>query len=386
MCIRTIWGRLPSKAAVILSAGFSCLFLLLLLQVLLQAPEKAECPASHHFYWVITSSRLHLVNRVALESIFLHHPTACLSLYMRAGMEEAEAVDTLVQRLKSDGYQAETVRYNFSSLLSEAVVNINSDLILKDMDTFLPRVEEYQRGQYWTYSHESNFVRLLVILQRGGIYIDSDLIVTKPFAGDFQNSVGHEMPLGMDGGTKVNNNVLIFEPGHLFLIEYLHQMFISYDPKLYHANGPNLITKVYQMAQPEVYNYTVLRGTTFQPVHLNSMPAMFSCLRTSTECAAYEATIASEARGVHLNNRLSREYALNSQSLVHRLLKANCLYCHLLEFEGVVLLENTKGWAVGSPKEEKLLMAENLKEKLKILKGHLKETSLKKTFALSRER
>ena len=31
--------------------------------------------------------------------------SACLSLYMRAGMEEAEAVDALVQRLKSDGYQ-----------------------------------------------------------------------------------------------------------------------------------------------------------------------------------------------------------------------------------------------------------------------------------------
>ena len=45
----------------------------------------------------------------------------------------------------------------------------------------------------------------------------------------------------------MNNNVLIFEPGHPFLIEYLHQMLISYDPKLYHANGPNLITKVYQI-------------------------------------------------------------------------------------------------------------------------------------------
>ena len=53
---------------------------------------------------------------------------------------------------------------------------------------------------------------------------------------------------------------------------------------------------------------------------------------------------------------------------LHRLLKANCLYCNLLEFDGVVLLNNTKGWAVGSPEEEKLLMAENLKEKLKILK------------------
>ena len=260
-----------SRRVLTLFVGISCFSLF----QLLFPSQKTSCPPSHHFYWVITSSRLHLVNRVALESIFLHHPTACLSLYMRAGMEEEAGVDGLVQRLKSDGYQAETVRYNLSILLSEAVVNINSDLILRDMDTFLPRVEEYKRGEFWTYSHESNFVRLLVILQRGGIYIDSDIIVTKPFAGDFQNSVGHEMPLGMDGGEKVNNNLLIFEPSHPFLIEYLHQMLISYDPKLYHANGPNLITKVYQLAQPEEYNYTVLPGTTFQPVHLNSMPAIF---------------------------------------------------------------------------------------------------------------
>ena len=31
---------------------------------------------------------------------------------------------------------------------------------------------------------------------------------------------------------QVNNNVLIFEPGHPFLIEYLHQMMISYDTML----------------------------------------------------------------------------------------------------------------------------------------------------------
>ena len=53
--------------------------------------------------------------------------------------------------------------------------------------------------------------------------------------------------------------------------------------------------------------------------------------------------------------------------LLHRLLKANCLYCNLLEFDGVVLLDNTKGWVVASPQEEKLLMAQNLKEKLKKL-------------------
>ena len=77
----------------------------------------------------------------------------------------------------------------------------------------------------------------------------------------------------------------------------------------------------------------------------------------------------------------------NNKKADYRLLKANCLYCHLLEFEGVVLLDNTKGWAVGSPKEEKLLMAENLKEKLESLKEHLMETSLKtNSVPPSRER
>ena len=74
---------------------------------------------------------------------------------------------------------------------------------------------------------------------------------------------------------------------------------------------------------------------------------------------------------------------------MQRLLKANCIYCNLLEFNGVILLDHTKvdcffflllehikGWAVGTPWEEKLLMAENLREKLKKVKGHLKETKL----------
>ena len=36
------------------------------------------------------------------------------------------------------------------------------------------------QGEYWAYSHESNFVRLLVLLQHGGIYLDTDIILVKP--------------------------------------------------------------------------------------------------------------------------------------------------------------------------------------------------------------
>ena len=76
-----MWVRLPLRVLVTLFVGLSLLLLLQVPQVLqvLQVPQEPTCPHSHHFFWVITESRLHLVNRVALESIFLHHPTAALS-------------------------------------------------------------------------------------------------------------------------------------------------------------------------------------------------------------------------------------------------------------------------------------------------------------------
>ena len=89
-------------------------------------------------------------------------------------------------------------------------------------------------GEFWTYSHESNFVRLLVLLQHGGIYLDTDIVLVKslqvpfcPFslladqsffqAKSFRNSIAYEME---DGG-RLNNNVLIFDPGHWFLVSCL---------------------------------------------------------------------------------------------------------------------------------------------------------------------
>ena len=72
---RIMWVRLPLRVLVILFVGLSSLLLLHVPQV----PQEPTCPHSHHFFWVITESRLHLVNRVALESIFLHHPTVTLS-------------------------------------------------------------------------------------------------------------------------------------------------------------------------------------------------------------------------------------------------------------------------------------------------------------------
>ena len=59
----------------------------------------------------------------------------------------------------------------------------------------------------------------------------------------------------------------------MFSVHFRNVQVVSEDSDVCHINFSNY--QVYQMARPEVYNYTVLKGTTFQPVHLNAMPAMF---------------------------------------------------------------------------------------------------------------
>ena len=75
-------------------------------------------------------------------------------------------------------------------------------------------------------------------------------------AKSFRNSIAYEME---DGG-RLNNNVLIFDPGHWFLVSCLQvylvkktilsrfpmqEMMTNYSPSVYEANGPQLITRVF---------------------------------------------------------------------------------------------------------------------------------------------
>ena len=69
------------------------------------------------------------------------------------------------------------------------------------------------------------------------------------------------------------NCIILLRQWQLALIYFRNVQVVSGDSDVCGIKFYNY--QVYQMARPEVYNYTVLKGTTFQPVHLNAMPAMF---------------------------------------------------------------------------------------------------------------
>jgi len=260
-----------------------------------------------NLYWVITSGNLHIINQVALESIFLHNPTASLVLLLREGMvkRDVEAITFVVQRFIKDGYQVSIRHYNFRSLLSTVTSEEKGLLNPSLVASFLERLPQFEQGEFWTYAHQSDFVRMLVLLQQGGIYLDTDIVLTKKLpTSQMQNAIAYEM---YDGG-RLNNNVLIFERGHPFLVECLNQMFESYNPDEYTANGPDLVTKVHKTFTG---NLAVLSAKSFQPVDWAGISKIiFTKMMHSPENLEYQKVIARESYGVHFNNRLTRDFTL----------------------------------------------------------------------------
>jgi len=280
-----------------------------------------------NLFWVITSGNLHLINQVALESIFLHNPTASLVILLREGMENrnVEAITLVIQRFIKDGYQVSIRHYNFRSLLNNVTSEAEGLLSPSLVENFLERLPEFEKGEFWTYAHQSDFVRMLVLLQQGGIYLDTDIVLTKQLPiSKMQNAIAYEM---YDGG-RLNNNVLIFERGHLFLVECLNQMFERYNPDEYTANGPDLVTRVHKKFTG---NLAVLSAKSFQPVDWKGISkTIFTEMMHSPENLEYQKVIARQSYGVHFNNRLTRDFTLEKGTLAHHILASNCLYCDQL--------------------------------------------------------
>lgn len=72
-----------------------------------------------------------------------------------------------------------------------------------------------------SYQYKADVLRLQILQEHGGIYLDIDVISLKPF-GDL---LRHECVLGIEdaGATSVSNAVILTQPGHPFISEWLRQ-------------------------------------------------------------------------------------------------------------------------------------------------------------------
>ena len=109
-------------------------------------PSNGPCPSNKSLNWVITSGRLNLVQRTALESIFLHNPSTCLNIYMKEDMEDTVEILYHAKRLQNDGFLIFVLQYNFRALLTRTLAQIEA-IPSHIVDQFFQQISSYEKGE-----------------------------------------------------------------------------------------------------------------------------------------------------------------------------------------------------------------------------------------------
>ena len=108
--------------------------------------SNGPCPSNNSVTWVITSGRLNLVQRTALESIFLHNPSICLNIYMKEDMEDTVDILYDIKRLQNDGFLIYIIQYNFIALVTQTLADIPA-VPTPIVDQFIKQFPTYEKGK-----------------------------------------------------------------------------------------------------------------------------------------------------------------------------------------------------------------------------------------------
>jgi len=229
-----------------------------------------DAPLHFFLIWFGPASNFSPRYGFAIQSILAHHPFARVSLYSNSLPRE------FLSEYGTATAKVSVVRFSLEELAAETPIQEWLD----------QNREIYTSGPH-SAVHQADLVRLLLLYSHGGIYIDTDVIVTAPMH-EVRNSIGVEgelvMPLQSPedgriiegaGGISlvVCNAVLSFEAGHPYIAACLAEWATSYNPHHRSWNGPLLCTRV--LARGESHGALVLPPQAFYPVHYSEVGAWF---------------------------------------------------------------------------------------------------------------
>ncbi|XP_065295039.1 lactosylceramide 4-alpha-galactosyltransferase-like [Dermacentor albipictus] len=162
--------------------------------------------------------------------------------------------------------------------------------------------------------HLSDFLRYVVLWKRGGVYLDTDVIVMKSLRG-IRNSIVFENKYG-----NVANGILFFDKQHPALGALIDQCALAYNPVIRVTCGP-LLTSL--LASDAVFSRRVnfLHPSTFFAVSYTSWKALYDPSKVQEVLRAI--TI---SHGVHVWNKAGEEKQVvaGSGCAVDVLARAHC--------------------------------------------------------------
>ena len=191
----------------------------------------SDIPLHDTFHMVFTTPPETVTWRVvrAVEAIFYHHPNAKVIMHSKTLPQVGSPFDIFAET----GYNFVISFYDFEQLVKDS--EIISD---EDTEQLLNVLEVRRTGPHW-YSHETDLLRMLLMYESGGVYLDTDQHIVQSFPKAFDNVLGWQ-----DDGDVVNGSVMIFDKNGTFIRHTLEVAVISLFASMILTTGKLLVSNV----------------------------------------------------------------------------------------------------------------------------------------------
>ena len=242
-----------------------------------------------------------------IESASKHHPNNVIKVWTVSPELQNDPNFVLIQK-KYQNIDLENI--NVKNFIDESHLNIIWDKL--------------KNSAYYV-THLSDVLRILILKQLGGIYLDLDALVIKTFpsAENFigLNDVGL-MELGYN--YELANGVMKFQANHSILQEIIVELSKSFDANAWTANGPDMMKKVIKNfckgKLENCHNLTIFDPYVFYPITYFYWEDLYE-KNPTIDYSMFR----NFSYSVHLWNKLSSpiEEAPKS-SLIRKLAEENC--------------------------------------------------------------
>ena len=314
--------------------------------------DASQSPEVFHQVFTTGDSTISTLNTRSMESVFHIYPDAHLRLYHNQNRTMSRSHKRLGPLL--DAYPGiELVPYDPRDVLRTALEASAGRPHAVDPELagdFLDRIADLALEKYW-FSNEANLLRLCLLYTDGGTYMDTDVVVVRPFPADMDDAAS-----GGAKGRSIHNAVLRFrEPGSVFISAAINNFLENYDGLTWGNNGPSVFRRT-ASAHPELvcrgdgqHNLTRAEGTVaggaggrpdcwltiwpaevFAPVGWRDWED--ACAVPGESPVGRDADrLARDSIAVHMNNQMTgpllRDTGFVSGSLCDKLLNDYCVVC-----------------------------------------------------------
>nr|XP_023901277.1 lactosylceramide 4-alpha-galactosyltransferase-like [Quercus suber] len=256
----------------------------------------------------------------SLESLFKAHPTGCLMILSRS--LDSRRGYRILKPVVDRGFKVNAVTPDLAFLFK----NTPAEAWFKEMKS-----GNKDPGEIPIAQNLSNLVRLAVLYKYGGVYLDTDFIVLKPFRG-LKNLIGAQsMDMKSKNWTRLNNAVLIFDANHPLLLKFIEEFASSFDGNKWGHNGPYLVSRVVERIRKKPgYNFTVLPPMAFYPVDWIRINRLFQKPANQGDSIWVQdklLQLSGETSGVHLWNKHTSNLRIEEGSVMGRLILEHCILC-----------------------------------------------------------